>query len=38
MLLNINNNKKRQFIRCSNMARVTKRAPCNVRCSFSGNR
>jgi len=28
---------KRQIIRCSNMARVTTRAPYNVRCSYSGN-
>ena len=27
---------KRQFIRRSNMARVTTRAPHNVRCSYSG--
>jgi len=27
---------KRQFIRRSNMARVTTRAPYNVRCSYSG--
>jgi len=28
---------KRPFIRCINMARVTTRAPYNVRCSYSGN-
>jgi len=32
-----NNNKKRQFMGRSNMARVTTRAPYNVRYSYSGN-
>jgi len=32
---NHNKQYKRQFIRRSSMARVTTRAPCNVRCSYS---
>ena len=37
LCMNLNNNTKtikRQFIRRSNMVRVTKKAPYNVRCSY----
>jgi len=34
---NNKNNNKTTFVRHSNMARVTTRAPYNVRCSYSGN-